>query len=69
MMRLVADYTVPAPYPVTLIVRCDNDHGLFGEPTASFDASKGHPRDPAIRAGWKFTADGVVLCPACARRA
>lgn len=70
MMRLTADRSMPIPYPITLLVVCDARGDLFPCWTrAEFPADAGHPRDPAIRAGWKITADGVVLCPACAKRA
>lgn len=62
-MRLVADCTQPVPHPVTLHVRCDISHGLLEQPTATFPADVGHPRDNAIRAGWTFTGDGLVICP------
>lgn len=72
-MRLFADEAAPVPRPVTLAVTCDGDHdgGLLtsGVPEATFPLADGdHPRDPAVRAGWKFSPDGLVLCPSCARR-
>lgn len=67
-MLLLADRSLPIPYPVMLIVTCDGDHGLLPAPVAEFDASHGHPRDPALRSGWKFSPDGLVMCPDCARR-
>lgn len=67
-MRLSADHSKTIPYPIMLLVTCDMRVGLFPcEAHAEFPADRGHPRDPAMRAGWKFTADGPVLCPACAR--
>lgn len=55
------------PYPVLLVVLCDGAHAEA--PTETFDATEGHPRDAARKAGWKFTVDGLTLCPACARGA
>lgn len=65
-MRLIADYTVPTPHPITLIVTCDGRGGLFPcEAKASFDATEGHPRDPAVKAGWNFDPNGPIFCPQC----
>jgi hypothetical protein len=56
------------PYNITLDLDCDGRHGLLDAPHATFDATHGHPRDPAVKAGWKITADGPVLCPDCGQR-
>ncbi len=66
-MALTTDPTTPIPRRVTLWVSCDGEHGFL--PTvATFDATEGNPRAPAIRSGWRITQDGVVLCPRCARK-
>lgn len=67
-MVLIADRAKPIPYPITLLVSCDGDHG-FLPTTVAFPADEGHPRDSAMRSGWKFDGEGRVLCPHCARRA
>jgi hypothetical protein len=66
-MRVVADYTVPPPRPCTITVTCDADHGPLDQPKATFDCTDCHPRDPAVRSGWKFTPAGLVFCPEHAR--
>jgi hypothetical protein len=38
------------PRPVTMILTCDGDHGLFEPPSAEFATY-----DAAMRAGWKET--------------
>lgn len=63
-MRVVADRTAAGPpYPVSVTVTCDGDHGLFDPPAATFDCTDCAPRDPAVRSGWKFRPDGAVHCP------
>jgi hypothetical protein len=66
-MQLRADESLSVPRPVVLHVVCDGDHGLLPAPYDVFDASDGCPRDPARRVGWRFTPDGLVLCPECRR--
>lgn len=67
-MRMTADHTAPGPpYPVSLRVDCDGDHGMFDAPTAHFDVTgTPDPRQPAIAAGWRFDPNGPVYCPRCA---
>lgn len=69
-MTLLADRSKPIPYPITLLVSCDGDHGFL--PTNAVfaaNAADEHTRAPAMRSGWKFDGEGRVLCPRCARRA
>jgi hypothetical protein len=62
-MRVVADYTVPPPRPCTITVTCNFEHGPGGPAQETFDCTDCPPRQPPTRAGWKITADGLVLCP------
>jgi hypothetical protein len=64
---LRADESAAPPRPVSMVLTCDKDHGLFPSPILWVDVSVGHPRDIAASHGWKITADGPVLCPGCAR--
>lgn len=63
--RVVADHTEPSPpYPVSITVTCDGDHGLFDPPRETFDCTDCHPYDRPRAAGWKFK-DSRVYCPEC----
>lgn len=56
------------PRRIALVVTCDRRGDLLPcQAEAEFDVTEGHPRDPAIRAGWRFDPNGPVYCPNCKR--
>lgn len=58
----------PYPVPVRAVARCDTDHEQMVVAGVTLELSE-NARECFGRLGWKFTADGRVLCPACSGKA
>lgn len=65
-MRIYADETTPIPHRMFLGLACDGRLGMLPcTESGVWPCDTGHPRDPGVRAGWKFDKDGPVYCPRC----